>query len=690
MLSRVLSTITLSLLFFCSATAQTAADTWGTTQSLKVVGNHLENEDGQQVMLHGIMDTPSPYFCGYRFTNGQWINVFNDGDKYITNCINYFNQLFDATTHIKLRGKAPEGMQSWCNVFRLHLDPCWTDNPNLKYPGFRESGGKIYDPNGTEVSGEASIYHFDKARLKKYLSELYLKIAVKAERHGMHVIIRPPGVCPQNIKVGDYYQQYLIDVWDVVTTVAAENQEKFVNNNSGWISIELANEPIAILDKNGQNKNTGTTMRDFFQPVVDKIRANGFKGIIWIPGGTWQQEYKAYKTYPINDPLEVDNYGYAVHWYPGWYQTSDKQYNKENSLKAFLSSVPVAKTHPIMITEVDWSPEDPTGQGHYNESGQWVVPNCGTWATGTTSKFGEAYKYVIESLGNCGMTLTHTHDYLDIDYYLSQSIVRPAFYDKLSGDPWEACSGACFQWYDDFAHKVIKAHDWSDMYKFEDAQKVTVAPSALNDKRLIITDESRSNYYYVDQSLESPQNVHVASLNDWESTTYKYIKFQKVTSAGCATTGDLYTLRFFNESGSAYPLWGHTNGYLQAPPGVWCLFALGITNKSYGQDADYYGLWKVTYEDGKGYVIQNVGAAEAGESSYLSPSSATLVDTKTYVHLYTNAVENNSVGIQTPTVNDGELVVKAIYDINGRRLPAMQKGMNIIKYTNGAVRKVVK
>lgn len=630
------------------------AATWGETPDIRVEGNHLINTNGEQVMLHGIMDTPSPYFCGYRFTDNHWIDVYKQGDQYITKCINYFDKLFTAATDTE--------QGSWCNVFRLHLDPCWTDNPNVSATGFKTSGGKIYDPNGTEVSGEANIRNFDKSRLEKYLKSLYIPIAKKAKGHNMYVIMRPPGVCPRNIKVGDYYQQYLITVWDIVT----KNSD--VLNNSGWLSIELANEPVAILDKNGQNQNTGKTMRDFFQPIVDKIRANGFKGIIWVPGGTWQQEYKAYAKYPVTDP--ADNFGYAVHWYPGWYSTSDSQYNKQNSLNSFLSSVPVAKTHPIMITEVDWSPEDPNGQGHYNESGQWVLPNYGTWATGSTSKFGEAYKYVIDYLGNCGMTLTHTHDYMDIDYYLSTGKLRPAFSTKLANNAWEACSGACFKWYSEYAKQEHKAHEWPvptpGNYAYNDDKEFTGSPADLNGKVLGQCDVTKESLMFVNESSNGPQDVKVGDVAEGEDNGYIYFKFTKVTNASTSITGNIYRVQFSTSTGQNYNLWGG-GGYLNFQPGnQGVVFALGLNNQN-GQDGKNLALWKIDYEPGKGYVFQNVGRLEAKTAAYLDPSVAAPQKDKCYVRLFTELGTKTS-GIEAPIVDRNLMGDGKVYDLSGRRV----------------------
>ena len=118
---------------------------------------------------------------------------------------------------------------------------------------------------------------------------------------------------------------------------------------------------------------------------------------------------------------------------------------KEYVMKKFLESVPVAKTSPIIITEIDWSPYNMDGTPHKDEQGNEVYPNFGTWATSYTSSFGQEYKYVHDQLGNLSMTLSGTATYLDIDQYLRNRRVTPAFNGME-----EACGKACFDWYKDW------------------------------------------------------------------------------------------------------------------------------------------------------------------------------------------------------------------------------------------------
>ena len=392
--------------------------------SLHVEGKWLVDTYGNHVVLHGCMDTPSMWFNGNRWGGG-----YNDtGAK---NCMAYFEKLYT-------------GLQAAnCDVFRLHLDPAWTNDGSVNAAGFTTvSGDKSKDPLGQEVGGEANIHHFSEARLKHFMEVLYVPLMKMAMAHGMYVVVRPPGVCPGEIRVDGYYQKYLLTVWDIVS------KDKTIQNFSGQISLELANEPIGVKNANGSESDA--TLHDFFQPIVDKIRENGFKGIIWIPGSGYQSNYRGYKKYPIKG----DNIGYAVHDYPGWYNCSDEKVDrdgltksKQDNLNSFLDAVPVVKTNPVIITEVDWSPlKEPKEIDHYNEMGQPTYKNLGTWATASTSKWGLCFKNLLDYCGNMSMTLTHPHDYIDLDK-LMQDPKHPV--PAFNGNT-EACSGACWEWYADY------------------------------------------------------------------------------------------------------------------------------------------------------------------------------------------------------------------------------------------------
>ncbi len=379
---------------------------------LRVKGKNLVDSEGKTVVLHGVMDTPNRYFNGNRWGMGG----YEVGDE--TPCLNYFEKMFTAITD--------KNQGAYCTVFRLHMDPCWT-NYNA--------------PVGTQ---ENNIQYFSEKRYKTFLSRLYVKLVQKALAHGLYVIVRPPGVCPQNIKVGDEYQTYLKKVWNLFASNST------IQKNAGKVSIELANEPVNVQLADGSNSDKA--LHDFFQPIVDEIRSTGFKGIIWVPGSGYQSQYMGYAKYPITD--SENNFSYSVHVYSGWYgNMTDANCDHNTFIRNFQNQVPMVTSKPIMVTEIDWSPNDPdkASEGHYNEWNQWVAPNFGTWATGSTSKWGLAWKAVHDHFGNIGMTITHPQEYYDIDEYLNSGKVRPGLQNAKKHNLFEeCCSYACFNWYKDW------------------------------------------------------------------------------------------------------------------------------------------------------------------------------------------------------------------------------------------------
>ena len=421
-MKRLLSALALTLLATLTAWPQGIKP----LPSLHVEGRWLVDTHGNHVVLHGVMDTPSMWF-----NNNRWTGGYNATGT--SNCQAYFEKLFKGLEQAK------------CNVFRLHMDPAWTNDNSYTYP--------IALGQSTEWTGEADIKHFNPSRLTTYLKSLYFPLMQRAMKHGMYVVVRPPGVCPGQLQVGDYYQKYLINVWDLFT------RNDSIRKYAGQISIELANEPVSV--KNASNNDDKKALRDFFQPVVDKIRENGFTGIVWVPGAGWQSGYADYRTYPIMG----DNIGYAVHDYTGWYGCSDESVDRDNNIETskkkkieqFHNQVPVVDTNPIIITEVDWSPKKP-GTGHYNEHGEWVESNYGTWSTGSTSKWGQCYKAMLDHYGNISMTLSGSHCLIDVDDLLKTGVAKPSF-----GALEEACGKACWDWYAEWYDKDYPKADFTSV-----------------------------------------------------------------------------------------------------------------------------------------------------------------------------------------------------------------------------------
>ena len=697
--------------------------------SLHTEGRWLVDKHGNQVVLHGVMDTPSNYFNGGRWEGSKalgWWDHYNDTG--VTNCLAYFEKLFKGMEKAK------------CDVFRLHMDPAWTNDPADGYV-YAGSAGQASD-----ASGEADIKKFNPERYQKYLPQLYLKLAEMAMKYGMYVVVRPPGVCPHDLKVGDYYNQYLMYVWDVFS------QQEFVKDHAGQISIELANEPVNL--RNAQNQDDPKALHDYFQPIVNKIRENGFTGIIWAPGTGWQANYTSYATYPI----EGDNIGYAVHDYTGWYGCSDANPDPQNKIEQFHKQVPVVDTNPIIITEVDWSPENPSAQGHYNEHNEWVQPNYGTWSTGSTSKWGKAYKAMLDYYGNISMTLSGTGCLFDIDKLLSTGNVYPAF-NGLE----EACGKACMDWYAEY-YTVNYPHaddeaETGDFYTIESLKADQESfDLMIGDKTKILLnvlyrdghtkDISDVATYEVDQpSVVEVKNGSIralangeaqvqASYTDVQGIIWKKSFVVKVTGLdlGALTAlsslsditnqpfaivnkesqkmfygpenqnldmGDplgvinnksisgymfkaeaisgrdgCYLLRLMTLNGSEYSVYGKP-GYLNSQPTTgWCSFILGLNNQN-GEDVKDGAVWEIKYESGKGFTLKNMATGkylkDAAPAKYDAPAYFDFLKSSVTagIHKVERSVDNDAVytlqGIKIATLQQWDTLPRGIYIVGGKK-----------------------
>ena len=697
--------------------------------SLHTEGRWLVDKHGNQVVLHGVMDTPSNYFNGGRWEGSKalgWWDHYNDTG--VTNCLAYFEKLFKGMEKAK------------CDVFRLHMDPAWTNDLADGYV-YAGSVGQASD-----ASGEADIKKFNPERYQKYMPQLYLKLAEMAMKYGMYVVVRPPGVCPHDLKVGDYYNQYLLYIWDVFS------QQEFVKDHAGQISIELANEPVNL--RNAQNQDDPKALHDYFQPIVNKIRENGFTGIIWAPGTGWQANYTSYATYP----LEGDNIGYAVHDYTGWYGCSDANPDPQNKIEQFHKQVPVVDTNPIIITEVDWSPENPSAQGHYNEHNEWVQPNYGTWSTGSTSKWGKAYKAMLDYYGNISMTLSGTGCLFDIDKLLSTGNVYPAF-NGLE----EACGKACMDWYAEY-YTVNYPHaddeaETGDFYTIESLKADQESfDLMIGDKTKILLnvlyrdghtkDISDVATYEVDQpSVVEVKNGSIralangeaqvqASYTDVQGIIWKKSFVVKVTGLdlGALTAlsslsditdqpfaivnkesqkmfygpenqnldmGDplgvinnksisgymfkaeaisgrdgCYLLRLMTLNGSEYSVYGKP-GYLNSQPTTgWCSFILGLNNQN-GEDVKDGAVWEIKYESGKGFTLKNMATGkylkDAAPAKYDAPAYFDFLKSSVTagIHKVERSVDNDAVytlqGIKIATLQQWDALPRGIYIVGGKK-----------------------
>ena len=357
---------------------------------LKVKGNQLVDSHGNVVKLHGFAQTYSPWF--------------NEQGKYWTNynvngCLSYNQGLIDNIM------KAGWDM----NFVRMHMDPYWSNKP------------------GTNVAGEHDISAFDFDRFKDALNKVFIPMAEYAVSKGMYVVMRPPGVCPEKIAVGDDYNQYLLKVWTYVAQHA-----KLKNHPN--IMFELANEPVHILGTDGtygaRTQGHFDNLKKYFQPIVDAMRAQSCNNILWIPGLGYQSIYNGFAV----NPIEGDNIGYAVHIYPGWFGSGEGYVNFQRGWDEDVQ--PIADLAPIMVTEMDWADEK------YNAS--W-----GKSFTGTAGGdgFGANFKKITDDAGNVSWLIFTSPEYLA--RFKDEAPSAGEAYTFLT-DP-EACPWPTYHWYKEYA-----------------------------------------------------------------------------------------------------------------------------------------------------------------------------------------------------------------------------------------------
>ena len=394
--------ISLLLLIIAALSHATISAQNETLSPLHVEGPFLVDANGKRHNLHGFAQTFSPWF---NEQGSKWTNYDVDG------CLNYNKGIIDGIM------KA-----GWKMTFvRQHMDPYWSNTP------------------GKQTTGENDISAFDFNRFRTYLDKVFIPMAEYAISKGLYVVMRPPGVCPEGIRVGDDYQKYLLKVWRYVA------QRPKLRNN-GAVMFELANEPIHIYNSDGTQAGD-EQMTAYFQEIVDTMR-HYCNNILLVPGLGYQSSYAGFAKYPIKG----DNIGYAVHCYPGWYNSGHEgevNVTYRDFKRGWDAQIlPIAVQAPVVITEMDWGPKK-YSPSHKDAQGNEVFDTRCSFAfasTGTAggTGFGANFHRIVEETCNVSWLLFTGGE------LLAKYNDSAADGETFLTDP-EACPRPCYRWYQEYA-----------------------------------------------------------------------------------------------------------------------------------------------------------------------------------------------------------------------------------------------
>ena len=375
-----------------------------TLSPLHVEGSFLVDAEGKRHNLHGFAQTFSPWF---NEQGTKWTNFDVNG------CLRYNKGIIDGIMNA-----------GWKMTFvRQHMDPYWSNDV----------------PSGVYYVPESDIQYFKFERFKKYLDEVFVPMAEYAISKGLYVVMRPPGVCPEKICIGDAYHKYLKQVWGYVA------QHAKLRNN-GAVLFELANEPVKIVNSDGSEAGA-QQMTQYMQEIVDTMRCY-CNNVLLVPGLGWQSNYAGFAKYPV----QGENIGYAVHCYPGWYNSGHEgevNVTYRDFKRGWDAQIlPIAVQAPVVITEMDWGPKK-YSPSHKDAQGNEVFDTRCSFAfasTGTAggTGFGANFHRIVEETCNVSWLLFTGGE------LLAKYNDSAADGETFLTDP-EACPRPCYRWYQEYA-----------------------------------------------------------------------------------------------------------------------------------------------------------------------------------------------------------------------------------------------
>jgi hypothetical protein len=378
----------------------TSANAWSgmTMSKLHVKGNQLVNSSGKPVVLNGWHQPTGAYWT---YQNSDYYLKLNNNNRHAA-VLAYLKDITDTFTNTGAKYGSNHGW--YMNQCRIFID--------------KEDMGDV----------AAGTYNFE--GLKSATQDIIIPYINYARTKGVYVTIGLDFTLANNQCTTQANLDKFKQIWGYL---ASQPAIKSANN----VMFEIINEPISSY-ANGHWGGYGgeadyaahwDALKVFQNSIVSTIRNQGADNVIWAAGLGYDQTYNLCASNRINDPL--NNYGYAVHWYPGY-----GGYDDMSALQKIWNRdiAPCAAAYPINITETCWF------KNIAGDSSYWQLFN------GTSAGFGKNTKSIFTAAGNVSIAA-------HMNGFILEPGTRSSFADPTAGLKWDgnttrdAMARFIFQWY---------------------------------------------------------------------------------------------------------------------------------------------------------------------------------------------------------------------------------------------------
>ncbi|ANY70024.1 endoglucanase [Paenibacillus sp. BIHB 4019] len=326
---------------------------------LHVSGNKLVNSNGEPVILSGWFQPTAGYFT-YGSSN-YYLNL-NDNNVHYS-VLAYLKDVTDTLTNTSPKYGNSYGW--YTNFVRLCID--------------------------TDYLGDVAAGTYNFAGLQAATQDIVIPFINYARTKGVYVAIDFNLTFDNGHSTTSENLAKFKEIWGYL---ASQTGIKSADN----VMFELINEPIQSYANGhwgGDYNNTSdpdfvdhwNVLKDFQNEIIATIRNTGADNVIWAAGLGYDEFYNETVNYPITDPL--NNYGYAVHWYPAYGGAFD---DRAKLQAIWNQNIAVsASAYPILISETAWW-KKLSGDDEY-----WGLFN------GSSEGFGKNTKAIFTAAGNVNM-----------------------------------------------------------------------------------------------------------------------------------------------------------------------------------------------------------------------------------------------------------------------------------------------